>query len=112
MKEAERRGREEEVGERFQQFVKSGGSDETLNKLSELAQDPLYDPSKDPEFDPLEGSLHYQELPFYTEDPRQQDVNLNPLSKSGSFSSRLSRRKRDIDEGKYLTVHQLLSRSK
>ena len=87
--------------ESFRQFVSSGGTDETLNKLLELAKDPLYDPSNDPNFDPLEGSLNYEELPFYTEDPQQQDVKFNQLTPLRSFSSRLSRKKRDDQEGNY-----------
>ena len=87
--------------ESFRQFVSSGGTDETLNKLLELAKDPMYDPSNDPNFDPLEGSLNYEELPFYTEDPNQHDIKFNKLTLLGSFSSRLSRKKRDDHEGSY-----------
>ena len=87
--------------ESFCQFVSSGGTDDTLNKLLELAKDPMYDPSNDPDFDPLEGSLNYEELPFYTEDPYHHDVKFNELTPLRSISSRLSRKKRNDHEGNY-----------
>ena len=111
IRQAQHSGKEEEVGERLQQFANSGGSEETLDKLLELAKDPLYDPSLDPEFDPLEGSPNYQNLPFYTEDPAHHDVKLNPVSTFGSFSARFSRKRRGVPGGKHFSLIDLLSRS-
>ena len=82
-----------------------------MDKLLELAKDPLYDPSLDPEFDPLEGSPNYQNLPFYTEDPVHHDVNLNLVSTFGSFSARFSRKRRAVPGGKHFSLFDLLSRS-
>ena len=100
LKQARDNGQEEEANKRLEQFVQSGGTEETLNELLELAKDPLYDPSKDPNFDPLAGSPNYEELPFYTEDPAFQDTKFNPVSALGASNIRYSRRKRDV-EGKF-----------
>ena len=96
LEEARSSGQGALANERLQDFVQSGGTEETLSKLLELAKDPMYDPSQDPNFDPLEGSLNYEELPFYTEDPSSQDTKFNPVSSLGASNLRLSRRKRNV----------------
>ena len=96
LREARETRQEEEANEQFEEFIQSGGTEETLNKLLELAQDPLYNPSEDPDFEPLEGSLNYEDLPFYTEDPSSQEVKFNPVSTLGASNIRFSRRKRNI----------------
>ena len=97
LERARSNGQETLANERLQEFVQSGGTEETLSKLLELAQDPMYDPSQDPDFDPLEGSLNCEELPFYTEDPSSQDLKFNPVSSLGTSNLRLSRKKRLIE---------------
>ena len=103
LEKARSSGQEEVANERLQEFVQSGGTEETLSKLLELAQDPMYDPSQDPDFDPLEGSLNYEELPFYTEDAGSQDAKFNPVSALGASNIRFSRRKRDVG-GKFRSI--------
>ena len=103
LERARSNGQETLANERLQEFVQSGGTEETLSKLLELAQDPMYDPSQDPDFDPLEGSLNYEELPFYTEDLSSQDLKFNPVSSLGTSNLRLSRKKRLI-EGNFRSI--------